>query len=128
MPRQAGGPHAGMGRQQHVGLLQTQCTAERSLKSRNGFLNSVKPANCKTPHRTSGNLDESIASGVSTVYVQLTYASRSSGRNGNTSMETQYVNVVSRQKIPRTCCNASSLHDPAPWITFQSSTIQQSLA
>ena len=31
-------------------------------------------------------------------------------------------------KIPRTCYNALSLHDPAPWMTFQSSTTQQSLA
>ena len=65
---------------------------------------------------------------VLTDYVQVTHAARSSGRNGNTSMEIQHVNAVSRQKIPRTCCNAPSLHDPEPWMTFQSSTTQRSLA
>ena len=57
--------------------------------------------------------------GVSTDYVQVTHAATSSWRNGNTSMETQHVNAVSRQKIPRTCCNALSLHDPAPWMTLE---------
>ena len=61
-------------------------------------------------------------------YAQVIHAARSSRRNRNTSMETQHVYAVSRQKIPRTCCNASSLHDPAPWMTFQGSTTQQSLA
>ena len=64
-----------------------------------------------------------LISEVSTDYVQVTHAARSSGRNGNTSMET-HVYAVSRQKIPRTCCNVPSLHDPASWMTFQSSTTQ----
>ena len=62
--------------------------------------------------------------GVLTDYVQGTYAARISGRNGNTSMETQHMNAVSPQKISR---NAPSMNDPTPWMTFQSSTIQQSL-
>ena len=48
---------------------------------------------------------------VSTDYVQVTHEARSSGRNGNTSMETQHVYANSRQKIPRTCDNAPSLDD-----------------
>ena len=80
--------------------------AERRLKSSNFFLHSVKPANIppkvircsewlrrtnKTPHRTSINLNESLARGHDSpwTYVQITHAARNSGRNGNTSMETQ---------------------------------------
>ena len=48
---------------------------------------------------------------VLTDYVQVTHAARSSVRNGITSMETQHVYAVSRQEIPRTCCNAPSLDD-----------------
>ena len=102
--------------------LHGQIPTERRLTSRNCFLHSVKPANfppkvirCsewlrRTNHGQRG--------GVSTAYVQVTHAARSSGRNGNTSMETQHVYAVSRQKIPRICCNTPSLHDPAPWMTF----------
>ena len=61
-----------------VHSLHGQISAERRLKSRNRFIHSVKPANflpkvirCsewlsrtnKTPHRTSVNLDESLARG-----------------------------------------------------------------
>ena len=103
--------------------LHGQIIADRRLKSRNCFLHYMKPANfppklirCgewlrranKTPHRTSVNLDESIARKhdspwttwrcLLTDHVQITHAARSSGRNGNTSMVTQHVYAVSRQK------------------------------
>ena len=50
--------------------------------------------------------------GVSTDYVHVTHAAMSSGRIGNTSMET-HVNAV------------AAMHDHAPWMTFESSPIQQ---
>ena len=130
-----------------------QIPAEKRLKSRNCFLHSVKPANflpnvirCsewlrrtnKIPHRTSVNLDESLARGHDSPWTTWRCLNRL--RTGYTCSkeqgkkwqyfdgDTQHVNTVSRQKISRTSCNAPSLHDPAPWMTFQSSTTQQNLA
>ena len=127
--------------------------AERRLKSRNCCLHSVKPANfphkvikCsewlrrtnKRAHRTSVKLDESLARGHDSPWTTWRCLNRL--RTGYTcskeqrkkwqyfEMETQHVYAVLRQKISRTCCNAPFLHDHAHWMTFQSSTTQQSLA
>ena len=126
--------------------LHGKTPAKIRLQYRNCFLHSVKPANFPPKvirciewlRRTNSvNLDESLARGHDSPWTTWRCLNRlrtgytcsnSSGRNGNTSMETQPVYAVSRQKIPRACCNAPSLHDPAPWMTFQSSTTQQSLA
>ena len=118
--------------------LHGQIPAERRLKSRNCFLHSVKPANfppkvirCseslrrtnKTPHRTSVNLDESLARGHESPWTTWRCLNRL--HIGYTCSKEQRNKW---QKIPRTCCNALSLQDLAPWMTFQSSTTQQSLA
>ena len=50
-----------------------------------------------------------------------------SGKNGNTSMKTQHVNAVSHNTA-HMLQYTPPLHDPAPWMTFQSSTTQESLA
>ena len=136
----------------------THCTGkipvERRLKSRNWFLQTVKPANSpppnvircsewqrrtnKTPHRTFVNLDESISRGhdillttwrcLNRLRTSYTCSKQQRKKWQYFDGDTQHVNAVSRQKILRTCCNAPSLHDPAHWMTFQSSTTQQSLA
>ena len=71
--------------------LYVQIPAERRLKSRNWFLHSVKPAHfpskvirCsewqrrtdKTPHRTSVNLDESLARGHDSPWTTWRYLNR----------------------------------------------------
>ena len=53
--------------------------------------------------------------GVATDYVHVTHAARSSGRNGNISMETQHVNAgLATENTGAHAANVPSLHDPVP--------------
>ena len=58
---------------------------------------------------------------VSTDYVQELRAARNSGGSG-AMKEILHANVVCHQRTPYICWNARSLHIPALWMTFYSST------
>ena len=59
---------------------------------------------------------------VSRDYVQALRATRSSGRSGATMKEILHSTVLSHQGTPVICWNVRSLHIPAFWMTFYSST------
>ena len=118
-------------------LFDGKVPAERYFKSRNCIIHSVKLANFppkvirssawlrrtnNTPHRTSVYLDENLHRGHDSPWTtwpclnrlhSCYYVTRSSGINGNTSMETQHANAVLRQYTPRTYGNVPFLNDPA---------------
>ena len=61
---------------------------------------------------------------VSTDYVHELRATRTIGRSGATTKEILQAAVVFHQRTPDICWNVRSLHIPALWITFYSSTKQ----
>ena len=73
------------------------------------------------------NLYEDLATGHDIPWLnwrclnRLSYGytcSKSIGRSGDISTETQHVTAGLQQRARLTCCNAHSSHTPAPWTTF----------
>ena len=99
------------------------------LKSRRYFLSSVRPADfhpkairCNEwQHRINTKTQAAVPTSPRE-YVQALRAARNSGRSGANMKEILHASVVSHQRTLDICWNARSLHIPALWMTFYSST------